>query len=95
MDGGQWGDTMRAIDRVRERVAGLEDAHTSASNAIDGLLRRLGKLEDEAPDPTLRDRFAMAALAGAMPAFFGGDYDDMAGTCYQVADAMLRGRASR
>lgn len=39
----------------------------------------------------------MAALAGAMPAFFEEgssweDYDDMAETCYQVADAMVRAR---
>ena len=82
MDGGQWGDAMNAIREVRDR--------------LDERMDRI-EAEQHETQPTLRDRFAMAALAGAMPAFFEEgssweDYDDMAGTCYQVADAMLRAR---
>lgn len=99
-DGGQWGDAMREITRLRERVAGMEDVVTMTSEALGRLDRRLVLVEEDAPQPTLRDRFAMAALTGAMAAFFEEgssweDFDDMAATCYEVADAMLRAREGK
>lgn len=93
MDGGQWGDAMRAMDRVRERVAGLEDVGTKTAEALGRLDRRLSLVEEEAPQPTLRDRFAMAAL----PSFLTLEaeelgYEGAAEAAYGVADAMLRAR---
>jgi hypothetical protein len=52
--------------------------------------------------PTTRDDFAMAALIGALPAYFSAskddvwaDYDDFATTVFNIADAMVREQQRR
>lgn len=76
---------MRAIDRVRERLeARLGEIEQAAE-------KRLGKVERDTP--TLRDQFAMAALATM--AEYEGPLDLMAKDAYRVADAMLRAREGK
>ena len=50
--------------------------------------------EYEDPQKTLRDEFAMAALAGMManPMWDDDDTPDIAGCAYVLADAMLEAR---
>lgn len=89
----EWaGDILAAADGEP-----LAAAHNVVSLVAACMAEARAEERGNADEPTLRDRFAMAALTGAMPAFFEEgssweDYDDMAGTCYQVADAMLRAR---
>lgn len=57
---------------------------------------RLNAAPTPAPDrPTLRDRFAMAALTGLVPGSIGLTADratTIARAAYQMADAMLKAR---
>jgi len=73
------------------------------ADMLERVLRNLAveveKLRDE--QPTLRDRFAMAALQGDLAASAGNsvqlepkDMPSFAAWCYQLADAMLAARAT-
>jgi hypothetical protein len=49
---------------------------------------------------TLRDYFAAEAMAGGIREFFAAgdawdDYDDLASSCYLMADAMLKARKAK
>jgi len=55
------------------------------------------KMQYEEARETLRDRLAMAALAGLLgsPASFVGEWVDLARDAYAIADAMLQARNAR
>lgn len=78
---------------------------TASLTALERALAREDETRlDHANLEYLRDEFARTALEKCVPLFFSGlpedrelgwpwlDYDDMARTCWSIADAMLRNR---
>lgn len=68
----------------------LHNFLVDARRVLDGVVDNLN-----AERPTLRDRFAMAAMQGLISSTAPGEsyfYDPLAGEAYAIADAMLEAR---
>ena len=95
------------LTEIKEAMEGIDGGLTHLCQAVNAFYEDTPAVEDQ---PTLRDRFAMAALTGLVASGLEEHWDQTkqqhsgwqadvdrrwASYCYQMADAMLEARQAR